>query len=105
MQAGIELSDDEGDLDPYEDDLAVRGKGGRKTGGRQTGTADAAASAQQLHKVRHLHYPHACMFTLSGHTQLIEVVLDTWIWKHIELFPLFVPDYVLVALMFLHHVS
>lgn len=55
MQAGIELSDDEGDLDPYEDDLAVRGKGGRKTGGRQTGTADAAA--QQLQKVRHLHAP------------------------------------------------
>lgn len=52
MQAGIELSDDEHDLDPFEDDLAVRGKGGRKTGGRQTGTADAAASAQQLQKVQ-----------------------------------------------------
>lgn len=52
MQAGIELSDEEGDLDPFEDDLAVRGKGGRKTGGRQTGTADAAASAQQLQQVR-----------------------------------------------------
>ena len=52
MQAGIELSDDERDPDPYEDDLAIRGKGGRKAGGRQTGTADAVASAQQLHKVR-----------------------------------------------------
>ena len=51
MQAGIELSDEEGNLDPYEDELAVRGKGGRKTGGRQTGTADAAASAQQLRQV------------------------------------------------------
>lgn len=61
MQAGIELSDDEGDLDPYEDDLAVRDKGGRKTGGRQTGTADPAASAQQLQKVRHLHlHTHVC---------------------------------------------
>ena len=51
MQVGIELSDEEQDLDPFEDDLAVRGKGGRKTGGRQTGTADAAASAQQLQGV------------------------------------------------------
>lgn len=51
-QAGIELSDDERDVDPYEDELAVRGKAGRKTGGRQTGTADATATAQQLHKVR-----------------------------------------------------
>ena len=52
MQAGIELSDDERDLDPFEDGLAVRGKGGRKTGGRQTGTADPAASAHQLQKVQ-----------------------------------------------------
>ena len=51
MQVGIELSEDERDLDPFEDDLAVRGKGGRKTGGRQTGTADAAAAAKQLQKV------------------------------------------------------
>ncbi len=51
MQVGIELSEDEGDLDPFEDDLAVRGKGGRKTGGRQTATADAAAAAKQLQKV------------------------------------------------------
>ena len=54
MQAGIELSDEEKDLDPFEDDLAVRGKGGRKTGGRQTGTADAVAAAEQLHQVWHL---------------------------------------------------
>lgn len=60
MQAGIELSDDEHDLDPFEDDLAVRGKGGRKTGGRQTGTADAAASAQQLQKVQR--WPQCCGF-------------------------------------------
>ncbi len=51
MQVGIELSEDEGDLDPFEDDLAIRGKGGRKTGGRQTGTADAAVAANQLQKV------------------------------------------------------
>ena len=51
MQVGIELSEDEGDLDPFEDDLAIRGKGGRKTGGRQTGTADAAVAAKQLQKV------------------------------------------------------
>ena len=51
LQVGIELSEDERDLDPFEDDLAVRGKGGRKTGGRQTGTADAAAAAKQLQKV------------------------------------------------------
>lgn len=51
MQAGIELSDDERDQDPYEDDLAVRGKAGRKTGGRQAGTADANATAHQLQTV------------------------------------------------------
>lgn len=51
VQVGIELSDEEGDADPFEDDLAVRGKGGRKTGGRQGGTADAAASAKQLQQV------------------------------------------------------
>ena len=51
VQVGVELSDEEGDVDPFEDDLAVRGKGGRKTGGRQGGTADAAASAKQLQKV------------------------------------------------------
>ena len=57
MQAGIELSDDDRDLDPFEDDLAVRGKGGRKTGGRQTGTADATAAAEQLQQVGQLVRP------------------------------------------------
>ncbi len=51
MQVGIELSDEKGDLDPIEHDLVVRGKGCRKTGGRQTGIVDAAASAKQLQKV------------------------------------------------------
>ena len=53
LQAEIELSDEDRDLDPFEDDLAVRGKGGRKTGGRQTGTADTVAAAVHLNQVWH----------------------------------------------------
>lgn len=41
------MSDEEEIADP-EVDNTVRGKGGRKTGGRQTGTADAVASAAKL---------------------------------------------------------
>ena len=44
------MSDEEVEVDE-EADKAVRGKGGRKTGGRQTGTADAIASALKLQQV------------------------------------------------------
>ena len=47
LQAEIEVSDEEEIADP-EVDNTVRGKGGRKTGGRHTGTADAVASAAKL---------------------------------------------------------